>query len=48
MYGSPNASNSFGAWVVYSGGALTSDGYVDSDLDDGVRPVITVSKSNLS
>ena len=44
----PDASNSFGAWVVYSGGALTSDGYVDSDLDDGVRPVITVSKSNLS
>ena len=42
----PNASNSDVAWVVYSGGGL--DGYSRVDRSYGVRPVITVSKSNLN
>ncbi len=42
----PNASNSDVAWVVYSGGGLS--GYSRVDRSYGVRPVITVSKSNLS
>ena len=42
----PNSSNSFYAWHVRYYGRLY-DGNVD-DTDDGVRPVITVSKSQLS
>mgnify|MGYP004470238301 CR=1 FL=1 len=42
----PRASNSRSAWYVYCGGGLYVDG-VDYGYY-GVRPVITVSKSNLS
>ena len=47
MYGSPNASNSNNAWNVNYDGNLNNNN-VDNDGDIGVRPVITVSKSNLS
>ncbi len=42
----PNSSNSYSAWIVFSYGYLY---YGDVDYtDNGVRPVITVSKSQLS
>ena len=44
---SPGASYSSDAWRVYSGGLLDTDNVV-YDSGYGVRPVITVSKSNLS
>ena len=43
----PSASNSSDAWDVSYVGSLSSDNVDYSDYD-GVRPVITVSKSNLS
>ena len=47
MYGSPNASNSNNAWNVNYDGNLNNNN-VDNDNNNGVRPVITVSKSKLS
>ena len=44
---SPHSSSASDAWRVNYGGILTGCG-VDSGNDIGVRPVITVSKSNLS
>ena len=43
----PLASDSDGAWIVDCGGSLDY-GLVGHVRNDGVRPVITVSKSNLS
>ena len=43
----PDASDSYSAWFVYYDGSL-SGSFVDDDGGTGVRPVITVSKSNLS
>jgi len=43
----PNSDSSYIAWNVGYGGDLSSDG-VDNDSYFGVRPVITISKSNLS
>ena len=43
----PNASRSNGAWYVYYDGSLDFNNVAD-DYNNGVRPVITVSKSNLS
>ena len=42
----PNASNSHNAWSVDFDGNLDNY-YVGNDADNGVRPVITVSKSQL-
>ena len=44
---SPIASNSYDAWIVHCGGTLNRGSVDYADLY-GVRPVITVSKSNLS
>ncbi len=45
---SPNVSNAYTAWTVEYGGNLSS-GPVSGNFDVyGVRPVITISKSNLS
>ena len=47
MYGSPNASNSNNAWNV-NYDAYVGNISVDSPYFIGVRPVITVLKTNLS
>ena len=44
----PHASNSYYAWIVLYDGNLLNNYVVDNDGRSGVRPVITVSKSNLS
>ena len=45
---SPNASTSGYAWCVYYNGGTLTNGYVGGAHRHGVRPVITVAKSNLS
>jgi hypothetical protein len=45
---SPNASTSGYAWSVYYNGGTLTNGYVGGAHRHGVRPVITVAKSNLS
>ncbi len=45
---SPNASTSGYAWCVYYNGGTLTNGYVGGAHRHGVRPVITVAKSNIS
>ena len=45
---SPNASTSGYAWSVYYNGGTLTNGYVGGAHRHGVRPVITVAKSNIS
>ena len=42
----PNASNSYSAWVVYHSGVVGNDD-ASNKYNVGVRPVITISKSSL-
>ena len=44
----PYTSYSDRAWYVYYDSTLFSSLYVDDGYDYGVRPVITISKSNIS
>ena len=44
---SPDASDSFSAWIVYAYGRNVNTGYVDSVSNFGVRPAIEVAKTNI-